>query len=628
MKDIMLRRSRWMLLAALILALGVLLGGMTASYAVDGPERHQYTLEFRLDTEQCLLCGTETVQVVNNSDCDWAELCFRDYATVVTLSSRDGYRDENGGEVFIEPDGDSSQYSDIVDLDTGAALSYTRREEDPSVVYISLDEPLKPGQRRTIQFTYQARIFHGRGNLSWYQQNGSTYFNLGNFYPVLTCFEDGAWSAYPYTRWGEYFYSPVSDYQVSLTAPAAYIPAVSSAIAAADENGDGTITWRCSPATLRDFALCLSDGFVMKSKTLGDTTILSYCSAASEEKGEANLDAAARALELFGETFGYPYPYETFSVVETPHNLAGMEFPGLVMIHDSGSASTVAHETAHQWFYAVVGSNSGQEPWLDEAFATFGEMIYLKEAEPDRYADALLQYRLLGEGNEEIRLDGSAGDMGEAYYTRIAYYRGASFLYDLCQAMGEERFYAALSSYVNAFVMDEAHTSDFVRIFLRECAGNAQAQSVIRQSLFPVFDDLAERPDAAAASLAAAYGLMTGTSERSFSPEGVLTRAQAVTILYRLAGSPLVYTEAGFSDVPAGSWYDRAVGWAKAEGITNGVSQNQFAPERTVTKEEFQALLSRYFGQAEESAWDGGSSLTRIEAAEILESRLKEANLI
>ena len=89
-------------------------------------------------------------------------------------------------------------------------------------------------------------------------------------------------------------------------------------------------------------------------------------------------------------------------------------------------------------------------------------------------------------------------------------------------------------------------------------------------------------------------GLMNGISETEFDPACTLNRAQIITILYRLAGSPTVEAPAAFTDVPAGVFYSEAVAWAVEKGITNGVSGNRFDPSGAVTREQLVTFLYRY----------------------------------
>lgn len=90
-------------------------------------------------------------------------------------------------------------------------------------------------------------------------------------------------------------------------------------------------------------------------------------------------------------------------------------------------------------------------------------------------------------------------------------------------------------------------------------------------------------------------GIMDGTSETRFSPKGTVTRAQAVTALYRMAGEPTTrYMSNNFYDVPISSWYTSAVKWADYHGITTGKSEGRFAPSDVVTREQMVTFLYRY----------------------------------
>ena len=89
-------------------------------------------------------------------------------------------------------------------------------------------------------------------------------------------------------------------------------------------------------------------------------------------------------------------------------------------------------------------------------------------------------------------------------------------------------------------------------------------------------------------------GLMDGVSDTLFDPDGTVTRAQLVTMLWRLDGEPSVNYALPFTDVSGGEWYAEAVRWAAGEGIVNGVSETEFAPNAAVTREQLAAILHRY----------------------------------
>ena len=89
-------------------------------------------------------------------------------------------------------------------------------------------------------------------------------------------------------------------------------------------------------------------------------------------------------------------------------------------------------------------------------------------------------------------------------------------------------------------------------------------------------------------------GVTTGVSASRFDPNGVCTRAQAVTFLWRTAGSPKPETRAmPFTDVPVGSYYYDAVLWAVENGITKGTSDTTFSPNMTCSRAQIVAFLWR-----------------------------------
>ena len=107
------------------------------------------------------------------------------------------------------------------------------------------------------------------------------------------------------------------------------------------------------------------------------------------------------------------------------------------------------------------------------------------------------------------------------------------------------------------------------------------------------FADVAENAYYAQAVLwALENGITKGTSETTFSPEQTCTRAQAVAFLYRLAGTPAV-TGRSFQDVEADAYYSAAVAWAVQKGITNGTSETTFSPDQTCTRAQIVTFLYR-----------------------------------
>ena len=100
-------------------------------------------------------------------------------------------------------------------------------------------------------------------------------------------------------------------------------------------------------------------------------------------------------------------------------------------------------------------------------------------------------------------------------------------------------------------------------------------------------------------------GLMDGVGDNLFAPNSQTTRAQLVTILYRLAGQPAVSGDLIFTDVEVGTWYTDAVAWAAENGIVNGTTDATFAPGEDITRGQLVTVLYRY---AESKGYDVSAS--------------------
>ena len=95
----------------------------------------------------------------------------------------------------------------------------------------------------------------------------------------------------------------------------------------------------------------------------------------------------------------------------------------------------------------------------------------------------------------------------------------------------------------------------------------------------------------------AEHGYMNGIATGVFAPDNTLRRAEIVTVLYRISGSPKLDVACAFTDIGTDNstyWAHDAIVWASANGIVNGKSQTSFDPEGAIRREEMVAILYRY----------------------------------
>jgi aminopeptidase N len=148
------------------------------------------------------------------------------------------------------------------------------------------------------------------------------------------------------------------------------------------------------------------------------------------------LDAAADAFVALRARLG-PYPHPYFKVVQSAGGY-GMESPGLIWIPTGvGSANLrylAAHETAHQWFYGIVGNDQALEPFTDEAAADFVARSVLGLKRASRCSTGRLDLRIYDYPST-------------CYYERI-YIQGGNLLDEARRRMGSTAFWAALRGYI------------------------------------------------------------------------------------------------------------------------------------------------------------------------------------
>ena len=124
----------------------------------------------------------------------------------------------------------------------------------------------------------------------------------------------------------------------------------------------------------------------------------------------------------------------------------------------------------------------------------------------------------------------------------------------------------------------------------------AAEPAVPEKEAFPFEDVLPTEPYRSDVEYVWENGIMNGFSETEFAPDKNLRRAEVVTILYRVEGEPETPFRGTFSDVEEGLWYSDAIEWAAENGIVKGYPSGKFGPDDLVTREQLAAILYRYAG--------------------------------
>ncbi|MBA2720390.1 MAG: hypothetical protein H0U52_14295 [Chloroflexi bacterium] len=304
----------------------------------------------------------------------------------------------------------------------GRAVTATVKDQ---TITVPLGGILQPGGRVVVRIDYRATLRSGLAGSNWLFTRVNGILEAHRWLPWIS-------RATPFNRpnHGDPFVTPVS--------PRVRVTIVSDRVirwATTGEQVGGTGTTKVFEArNVRDFAIAGAPDYRLTSATVGSVTIHVWGRPgfATAAVMAAAKSALARQAALLG-----PYPYRTYDLAQTAGGY-GMESPGLTWIPGgAGSiAYLVAHETAHQWFYGVVGNDQARQPYADEAAADFIARYTLNLRRSSRCATARLDLNIYQYSNT-------------CYYETI-YIQGGNFLDDTRRKMGNPPFWAGIRDYLAA----------------------------------------------------------------------------------------------------------------------------------------------------------------------------------
>jgi aminopeptidase N len=134
--------------------------------------------------------------------------------------------------------------------------------------------------------------------------------------------------------------------------------------------------------------------------------------------------------------------------------------------------SLVAHEVAHEWFYAAVGNNQYEEGWLDEGFASFATVLFIRERDSDWEQPSPATPVIINRSLKHY-IDNGLG-------VSPMYSGGRAFLWSLMEEMGEGDFFAMIRFYYESYKGKEAKTGDFIEILNEWTNNGAEAEGIIK----------------------------------------------------------------------------------------------------------------------------------------------------
>lgn len=430
-------------------------------------EMDNITVDAAFDPESKQLTATQTLTLVNR----WAETLHE-----VTLHSYSGaYLSQDTSPAATDELFDScygrgfSTGGLLVDSArvNGEDVPYAWADDARTVLTLPLSTPWAPGETLTVRLTYHVHIPDCASRFGV----DEGIWALGNVFPTLAVREDGAWRTDPYISIGDPFLSECANWVVRLTLPKAYRVAATG-YAEPAVTGD-TAVYTLEAKAVRDFALVISDAYQVVTGMAGDTMVI----ACARERGAARemLRYARQAIACFEAHYG-PYVYPTLTLAETSFPFSGMEYPRLVMLGSSAVKTAgqtlefaVAHETAHQWWYAMVGSDPWNNAWQDESLCEYALMDYIGQYYGEANRDSAVFQRIETALRITIPRGVTPGapidyfsDLTE--YSQVVYRRGAALWMALETHLGKEGLDDALRHYQEQYRFAIATREELTRL--------------------------------------------------------------------------------------------------------------------------------------------------------------------
>ncbi|MBQ9117914.1 MAG: M1 family metallopeptidase [Clostridia bacterium] len=353
-------------------------------------------------------------------------------------------------------EGDS--YGEIVITSVVGGKGWQVCGDDNNVLVVDLETPVEQGGKVVLDIGFVTRLaqVNHRTGVS------EKAVNLGNFFPILCADLGQGFVETPYYCVGDPFLSECADYTVRIKAPKGYVVAATGRLQEEQvlESKKQSVF---EAENVRDFAMALSEDFQVLEKRIGKTTAQYYY--IDDHKAKERLALIGEALTCFSSAFG-EYAYDTYSVVQTGFCMGGMEYPGLTFVaaglDEKSTLQAIVHETAHQWWYAAVGSDQVHEAWQDEGLTEYSTIYFFekspkyglsKEKLVEGSLTACRAYRevygsIFGEdGKMSRRLDEY---VSEYAYRVLAYDKGVVLFDNLRRSIGDKKFFSALKKYYTA----------------------------------------------------------------------------------------------------------------------------------------------------------------------------------
>ena len=463
-------------LLVIILALLIIIGGAIRTFIhtnqretftiQDEKNKNEYTIDVIYDDETNRILCNENLVYKNNTKTTLDKIYLHIYPNAFCEKDSVPFEDSEMSRAY--PNGFNEGYIDIKEvLSENNKLHSEIIGDKNDILEIKLDKLLKAGEVVKLDLKYNVKLPNCLGRFGY----GDNTINVTNWFPIACVYDDKGWNLKSYEAIGDPFYSDTSNFQVKILAPSKYKLATTGQITEKKTDNE-KVQYTIDAKMVRDFAFILSDKFVVNKTNYKDIIINTY--NLNEDMSQEAVDAAKSSIEIFSNLFG-DYPYDTYSVVASDFFIGGMEYPMLVMIDQSLYNKenkflleyVIAHETAHQWWYSVIGNDEINEPWLDEALTEYSTILYFEQKYGKETGEKLIktmEIQTRDYKTEDI-FKATTEYKDSSQYSLSVYTKGAVVFNEIRKEVGDKVFFNTLKEYYSTYKFKNVNGPQFVDLW-------------------------------------------------------------------------------------------------------------------------------------------------------------------
>lgn len=449
-----------------------------------------YHMYIVFNAEDHTFKGRQHIQYTNNSPDTLHRIYYHLYYNAFQPNSMMDVRsrtipdpDKRIGDRISKLEEDEIGYHRIIGLDQdGEKLTY---DIAGTILKVQLAKPIVPGGSSMIHMDFQSQVpvqirRTGRNNIE-----GIDY-SMSQWYPKLCEYDRRGWHANPYVA--REYHGVWGNFEVEILMDSAYTVAATGVLQNPEGIGKGygkkttpgdssKLKWHFIAENVHDFVWAADPDYIHKTVPMKDGPELHFFyqnDTAIIDNWETLPEYAVKCFNLMNKMVG-EYPYPVYSVIQGGDG--GMEYPMATLILGNGSmrglVGVTVHEALHSWFQAVLASDEGYFPWMDEGFDTYYnhiviDSLYDRHPEFTHKGSYSAYLKLLQSDKFEPISTHSDHYMTNRMYGTAAYAMGCVFLGQLHYIVGAGTFDKIMKRYYKDWKFKHPEPNDFMRIAEKE----------------------------------------------------------------------------------------------------------------------------------------------------------------